>query len=410
MNNILITSSSNKVSLVKRYKKAATYQNDVKIFTGDIAADVPTALFSDAHIILPSDSDPLYDAKLIDICVRHEIKMIVPTRDEELVILSILYDKLNKIGCKVLGPSYDTAVTCIHKDKFIEFCKNSSIPVPKTYDTFDDIVYPVFAKPIIGKSSKNIYKINSSSEFISLENKEQYIIQEYIDWQEYTIDVFTDFDSNVVSAVPRKRLKIVHGESYIAETENNTVIINSVIDLATKLKLVGHSVVQCFYKENSVKFIEVNPRCGGSSNLSFESGADIPAFVVKLLTGQPIQFNLYDFKNTLKTYRYVTDAFINDVPTNKIFCIDIDGTLCTEGMEYEKAQPIQKVIDKINYLYDNNTIILFTARGYHSGVNWKSFTAKQLETWGVKYHQLLMGKPYADYYIDNKAVDVLNWI
>ena len=37
-------------------------------------------------------------------------------------------------------------------------------------------------------------------------------------------------------------------------------------------------------------------------------------------------------------------------------------------------------------------------------------TEKQLNDWGVKYHNLIMGKPYADYYIDNKAVDVLDWV
>ena len=109
-------------------------------------------------------------------------------------------------------------------------------------------------------------------------------------------------------------------------------------------------------------------------------------------------------------YRHTTDVFENDSPTNKIFCIDIDGTLCTENTIYEDAQPIKKVIKKINCLYKNNTIILFTARGAASGYDWKPLTEKQLKKWKVKYHNLIMGKPYADYYIDNKAINVLNWI
>jgi hypothetical protein len=28
----------------------------------------------------------------------------------------------------------------------------------------------------------------------------------------------------------------------------------------------------------------------------------------------------------------------------------------------------------------------------------------QLELWGCKYHELIMGKPSADYYIDDKAI------
>ena len=109
-------------------------------------------------------------------------------------------------------------------------------------------------------------------------------------------------------------------------------------------------------------------------------------------------------------YRHTTDVFINDTPINKTYCIDIDGTLCTETCAYEDAQPIKKVIDKINKLYKDNTIILNTARGASSRYDWKPLTEQQLKKWGVKYHNLIMGKPYADYYIDNKAVDILEWI
>ena len=28
---------------------------------------------------------------------------------------------------------------------------------------------------------------------------------------------------------------------------------------------------------------------------------------------------------------------------------------------------------------------------------------KQLKDWGCKYHELIMGKPHADYFIDDKA-------
>ena len=31
-------------------------------------------------------------------------------------------------------------------------------------------------------------------------------------------------------------------------------------------------------------------------------------------------------------------------------------------------------------------------------------TKKQLEDWGVEYHQLFLGKPSGDYYIDDKGI------
>ena len=49
-------------------------------------------------------------------------------------------------------------------------------------------------------------------------------------------------------------------------------------------------------------------------------------------------------------------------------------------------------------------IILFTARGSTTSVDWKDFTEQQLREWGVKFHELLFNKPEADLFIDDKGV------
>ena len=92
-----------------------------------------------------------------------------------------------------------------------------------------------------------------------------------------------------------------------------------------------------------------------------------------------------------------------------IYCFDIDGTLCTLSNGYENTEPIQAMIDKVNRLYESNTIKLFTARGQESKVDYRDLTIAQLDQWEVKYHQLIFNKPSADFYIDDKAIrpDVL---
>tara|TARA_Y100000768_G_scaffold253538_1_gene192631 strand:+ start:563 stop:871 length:309 start_codon:yes stop_codon:yes gene_type:complete len=97
---------------------------------------------------------------------------------------------------------------------------------------------------------------------------------------------------------------------------------------------------------------------------------------------------------------------------NKTYCFDLDGTLCTltDGM-YEKAQPIIDRIQKVNKLYDEkNTIIINTARGFVTNINWEEVTKKQLSDWNVKYNYLYFNKPAADFYIDDKALEIENWL
>jgi len=94
-----------------------------------------------------------------------------------------------------------------------------------------------------------------------------------------------------------------------------------------------------------------------------------------------------------------------------IYCFDIDGTLCsnTDG-DYSKAQPFYEVIAQVNRLYDEgHRILLYTARGATTGIDWREATKRQLEEWDVHYHALFMGKPTADIYIDDKALNFADW-
>jgi CMP-N,N'-diacetyllegionaminic acid synthase len=98
----------------------------------------------------------------------------------------------------------------------------------------------------------------------------------------------------------------------------------------------------------------------------------------------------------------------------KILCFDIDNVICkTIGSNYSNSKSNSKVIKKINELYDKGFVIkIFTSR--FMGRNKENinrakkqgykFTVQQLKFWGVKYHQLIFGKPSYDLFVDDKAL------
>ena len=90
-----------------------------------------------------------------------------------------------------------------------------------------------------------------------------------------------------------------------------------------------------------------------------------------------------------------------------IYYVDIDETICVspESRDYSLAAPIKENIEKINKLYEENTIIYWTARGTGSGIDWSEITKKQFEEWGVKYHGIKFGKPIYDMFICDKAIN-----
>lgn len=93
----------------------------------------------------------------------------------------------------------------------------------------------------------------------------------------------------------------------------------------------------------------------------------------------------------------------------KIIYVDIDETICftPESRKYEDATPIYQNIAKINKLYDEgNTIVYWTARGSRKQINWYDLTYKQLNEWGVKFHELKVDKPFYDLFIDDKTLRI----
>lgn len=101
--------------------------------------------------------------------------------------------------------------------------------------------------------------------------------------------------------------------------------------------------------------------------------------------------------------------------SKKIFCFDIDNTICkTSKNHYLKSTPFKSKIKLINQLYDNgHKIIFFTSRGMSKYRENKKviyqkhyhFTKKQLKKWGVKHHKLILCKPSYDIFIDDKNLN-----
>ena len=90
------------------------------------------------------------------------------------------------------------------------------------------------------------------------------------------------------------------------------------------------------------------------------------------------------------------------------YCFDLDGTLCTDTQgEYEKALPFPDMVVEVNRLRtEGHRVLIFTARGAGTGIDWHAETERQLAVWGVGYDRIYFGKPPADVYVDDKAVNV----
>lgn len=99
----------------------------------------------------------------------------------------------------------------------------------------------------------------------------------------------------------------------------------------------------------------------------------------------------------------------------KIF-VDIDETICSNkgpkhlARDYSLALPNKENIKAINKLYDEgHHITYWTARGTITGIDWTEITRQQLSKWNAHFHNLILGKPHYDLYIDDKSINTKAW-
>lgn len=314
--NVLITSVSRKVWLVNAFKKALKQARvKGKVISVDMNPLSAGLYVSDKHYIVPSSSDPNFIAIVERICKRENIHLLVPTRNEELLLFARNKKRFEARGTKVLVSNPKIIATCIDKYKFYKFLTKHDIPTPQTSlpDQVDSssLKYPLFVKSRYGSGGKYAFKVKNKEELEFFVNYvPDPIVQEFVNGKEYTIDLLSDFESNVLTVVPRERIEVVSGESYKGKTVKNFKLIKLAKNLAEKLGTIGHITIQCKVDKGTTKFIEVNPRFGGGAALGIAAGANTPLLLIKLILGRKVKPAIGKFRENLTMLRYTEDIFL----------------------------------------------------------------------------------------------------
>ena len=309
--NILITSASRKVSLVKAFQQALAQEGGGQVIAVDASPLSPALYLADEHYLVARSECPEHLPALLKLCEKRRIALLVPTRDEELPVFAEQHQAFAEVGTRVMTPDPETVSLCQDKARFLDFCRKHGFGTPVTYSPSEPIAaFPVFVKPRVGKGGKDLHRADSREELARmLAQMPDAIIQELVSAPEYTVDLFADFSGQVISTVPRERIRIFGGESFVSRTHKHEGLMRESIRLAEALRLVGHNTVQCFLCGDDIQWIEVNPRFGGAAHLGFAAGAPTPHFLVKLLKGEQLSPRIGDFRDNCVMLRYTDDLF-----------------------------------------------------------------------------------------------------
>ena len=284
------------------------------------------------------DTDPpLYVSELLRICHEEKVDILIPFNTNELEPISWCIEDFESIGTKVLVSDIKALDIANDKIRFLEhFC--GDIPTPKYLATSSYGELKAFLRKnkgktftikqrhscgsrgfrIIGKD-EGLLDTKPNGVFIQdeelrklLGGSEEFLIQEYLPGDEYTVDLVVD-----------------HGEVLYAACKLNSNMENGVARLSTIYPPLPSVMWPCRYVCKALKLhgnigfdlkcdqyakpyiIDCNPRMTATVSLVAKAGINMPYIALQLALGEPVRDD-YQLKYGTSIVRRIKDYYFDE--------------------------------------------------------------------------------------------------
>jgi len=319
--NVLFACIGRRVSLLNSFRRAA---RELRIKTAFLGADKtalsPALKLCDKGFVVKPIEDRSYIRELLAIVKANSVKLLIPTVDLDLKVLSRNKQRFAELGCCVLVSSPRVVDICQDKRKTYRFLVENGFDTPVTMSvraalSGRKLSWPCFVKPWDGYASKGNAVVRNREELrLFAKRIPNAICQEYVRAVEHTCDVYVDFAMKVRCVVPRKRIEVRAGEVSKAQIVKHPAIMSRTARLVEQLG-AGPGVVtlQLFLTgDGLVRFIEINPRFGGGVPLAIKAGANFPKWILQELCGRRPRIKSDGFKDNVIMLRYDGEVWLDE--------------------------------------------------------------------------------------------------
>jgi len=302
---VLFTCAGQRVDILDAFRRAGA---------NTIAADVnplaPALYRADRYALVPRIDDDGYVLALRGLVDEHDVRLIVPLTDLDQVTLA---ESREELGALVLLPDAETVERL--GDKYLAHLlfEERGIASPPTWlpnTVPDDPSFPLLVKARHGFGSRHIYRAEDRAQlgFFLGYTPVDSIVQACLAGEEFSIDVFCDFEGRCLNAIPRTMIESKGGESIKGMTIRDERLIELARDVAEKLRLVGPANIQCFREEDGSQLVtDINPRFGGGFPLPLAAGGRYPELALALARGERPEPRLGDFREGVVMTRFFSD-------------------------------------------------------------------------------------------------------
>jgi carbamoyl-phosphate synthase large subunit len=263
------------------------------------------------RLLLPRGDSLNFVSFLLEQCKKRGIHLLIPTVDAELLPLAQARHEFEACGIKIAVAPAEVLAIVRDKAALLGAAK-SCVPVPWSMVWDESNLeplpsWPAFAKPRAGSGSRDLMMLNNQQDLARVPRDGQFIVQEWLPGEEYSVDVYVSRAGVALASVPRIRMKTDSGIAVTARTVLASDVARYAVDLVQALGLPLVANVQ--FKRDShgvAKLLEINPRFPGTLPLTAAAGVDIPRLMLDDFSDRPMPQGMLPFQEVM-TVRYWTE-------------------------------------------------------------------------------------------------------
>jgi carbamoyl-phosphate synthase large subunit len=308
MINVVVTGAGGPagVCLIKSLK--GTY----RVISTDVDPLASGLYLSHTGYVTRKADDPGFVEELLRICKKERATALLPTVQEELLLLAQSRELFERAGIAVVLSGEESLRIATDKLRTYTYFQGKSF-CPRVFDR-SRIEFPAVVKPVKSRGGRGFYVCETPEELQVAFARNQRtlgdsIIMEFVPGTEYSVYGLSDREGRPLVIVPIRRIQAV-SESKKAEIVADARVQAVAREIARDLKLVGPWNIQLMKSSDRITLIEVNPRFAGTTSLVVAGGINLPKLAVQLFLGRPIAAKELRFRNHLFMTRYNEEVFL----------------------------------------------------------------------------------------------------
>jgi carbamoyl-phosphate synthase large subunit len=240
--------------------------------------------FVDQYYQTPRTGDPGFREAFESMARKEEIDAAYVCSPTELEFFAGHKEELeSELGLTIFVNPLTVVRIGSDKLKTAEFLRDAGFAFPDTVLCSDEdgvqrLIdrhgFPLFAKPRVGSSSRNVFLLQSPAEI-----KAAAVLVPDLVVQQYLPDPQSEFTAATLSGADQKvraliilRRELLQGTTYRTELSEDKNLENQVIQIVEALGAVGPCNLQFRVRDGDVFVFEINPRFSGTSGIRYLYG------------------------------------------------------------------------------------------------------------------------------------------